>query len=836
MNLNFITVNGKSDYLNYDNFENTAKQALQNTCQEASIFLFNNFPVLISTETNIDLILILVLKDYKGNYFRIKKGDKWVYLHNLIIPINFITNLQKEDIHIDDEGLIIVGDETLDYTEEIQSIKFSLLDYLIRKCNFIKEQLFITPLIQIKNNKKITKDNFLVSETFDFNSLLDYLKSSTQDIFISYKNWKSETGYATLQSDIEAINNQASKDSVVGYLTKKKIDRISKQLSNEKTIFADLNQNLIIVQGKAGTGKSSELLLLMMRCISNGQNTLFLTYNRLLIYDIARTTKSFVNSQIAKNASQDNLGEASVLTLHSFIYRLSKSIGVLHILTDERKRNLIENLDTRANSIKVQVLNLLNPNSISSFSEFEKTKELIQNNKMFDIPTIEVGVDFINFQRKKGSLSSTNIDEAVKLFCKYKIDLVNNIDVKEVFLSDYYGVLENTLLLLNKPQEYIEKYDIEKKFELLEVVLDLKDKHRKQDEEELLLDIKAFKEKINRKVGGRKRKRTLFIDEAQDCHRLEKEIFISIYGSSNIVVSSGGKEQLIRHIELCNWEISNQRKIVVKKYKTSNKSFRIKKSILHFCNFVAEKYQIELKLEPLETEDDGELILDFRKDVSNDNITNIFSTLSMKGSISSCTPYESLLVMIDSHSKLDLGKDKTNSANSSNVTNPDAAITKGKINEYGNIEDSRSIKKVEWKYKAVLEKGNDLFFWDGTNDNKSQLEVPYPSETRLIYYDSCRGLEAWTVACFNIDKFFDQKREDPDAEKFLINDEKELGMQSLFVTNDSRKNMFAGTWALMAITRAIDTLYLKFDDPNSDFSQLVREYAKLNLTTVKLYQ
>ena len=307
MNLNFITVNGKSDYLNYDNFENSAKQALQNTCQEASIFLFNNFPVLLSTETNIDLILILALKDYKGNYFIIKKGEKWIYLHNLIIPINFITNLQKEDIHIDDEGLIIVGDETLDYTEEIQSIKFSLHNYLIRKCNFIKEQLFITPLIQIKDSKKITKDNFLVSEVFDFNSLLDYLKSSTQDIFVSYKNWKSENGYATLQSDIEAINNQASKDSVVGYLTKKKIDRISKQLSNEKAIFADLNQNLIIVQGKAGTGKSSELLLLMMRCISNGQNTLFLTYNRLLIYDIARTTKSFVNSQIAKNATQDNL-------------------------------------------------------------------------------------------------------------------------------------------------------------------------------------------------------------------------------------------------------------------------------------------------------------------------------------------------------------------------------------------------------------------------------------------------------------------------------------------------------------------------------------------------
>jgi hypothetical protein len=91
-------------------------------------------------------------------------------------------------------------------------------------------------------------------------------------------------------------------------------------------------------------------------------------------------------------------------------------------------------------------------------------------------------------------------------------------------------------------------------------------------------------------------------------------------------------------------------------------------------------------------------------------------------------------------------------------------------------------------------------------------------------------------SCFNIDKFFEQKKEDPDAEKFLIYDEKELGIQSLFVTNDSRKNMFAGTWALMAITRAIDTLYLKLENPNSDFSKLVMEYAKLNPTTVKVFQ
>jgi hypothetical protein len=511
------------------------------------------------------------------------------------------------------------------------------------------------------------------------------------------------------------------------------------------------------------------------------------------------------------------------MTLHSFFYRLSKSIGVLHVLTEKRKGDLLTNLNSRVMRIKNFIDNYAKLKNVTSLTlnDLDTIKEQVQNNTQFDIPIKEVGIDFLNFLKKKGLLNLATPDETVKQFIKHKVDLVSNI-VDEIFLSDYYGVLENTLLAINKPDEYFTKFNIENKFELLEVVLNLKEKHLKKDEEENLIDENAFKKKINRKVGGRRRKRTIFIDEAQDCHIREKEILISIFGSDNVVISSGGKEQLIRHIELCNWEVSNQKKINVKKYKTSNKSFRIKKSVLDFCNFVANKYQIELKLEPLETEDEGELILDFRNNVAFTDMQQIFSNLSLKGEISGCTAYESLLVLIDTHSKVDAG-----------IGSRTVSST-GKINEYDNIEDSHKIKKGDWKYKAHLEKENQLMFWDGTNDNKSQMQVPYPTETRLIYYDSCRGLEAWTVACFNIDKFFNQKREDPDAEKFLINDEKEHGIQSLFVTNDSRKDMFAGTWVLMAITRAIDTLYLKFDNPDSQFSKLVLEYVKLNPKNLKV--
>ena len=77
------------------------------------------------------------------------------------------------------------------------------------------------------------------------------------------------------------------------------------------------------------------------------------------------------------------------------------------------------------------------------------------------------------------------------------------------------------------------------------------------------------------------------------------------------------------------------------------------------------------------------------------------------------------------------------------------------------------------------------------------------------------------MACFAIDKFFNLKREEPDAEKFLIED--------LFLNqnNEQRKSMYAATWALMALTRVIDTLYIQINDKNSEFGKVVVNYMNL---------
>ncbi len=56
------------------------------------------------------------------------------------------------------------------------------------------------------------------------------------------------------------------------------------------------------------------------------------------------------------------------------------------------------------------------------------------------------------------------------------------------------------------------------------------------------------------------------------------------------------------------------------------------------------------------------------------------------------------------------------------------------------------------------------------NANQDTERQKTYGEVRMIYYNSCRGLEeiVWSVACFDIDIFFDKKRAEADADKIRL--------------------------------------------------------------------
>ena len=108
--------------------------------------------------------------------------------------------------------------------------------------------------------------------------------------------------------------------------------------------------------------------------------------------------------------------------------------------------------------------------------------------------------------------------------------------------------------------------------------------------------------------------------------------------------------------------------------------------------------------------------------------------------------------------------------------------------------------------------------WDGT---RQDLRSAYPSdvnEHRLLQYDSCRGLEGWTVVCLQLDEFVRYK-----AETY----EEDEGQVNLFQEDaEDKKERFIHLWSLIPLTRAIDTVIITIKNPRSPFAVRLKSLAE----------
>ncbi len=834
MSLHLIPFNGKSNFIEYEVFENQLKESLERTCTEATLAIFNNFPVITSPEVKTDIVMTLAIKKIHKNYYREIKNNNSIYLQNAVLSFSCINSFEKSQIEVDTNNDLSIDNILYDYSNDLQSLKFGLRDYLVNRCSFEKNDLNIIPVVFIKNpSYSFYINGIIVAPALDWNIIKNYIfEIATQNIS-SCRKWNKEFGYEDFKDSIKIINDKASEDSSFGFLTKKKIDRIAKRISKvdrqkrannkqENLLFdtetlsdliieeldelseSNISNNLILLDGKAGTGKTTELINLMIKNLRNNRNARFMTYNHLLVYDISKTLKSFTNSSLLNSSENEPIGKPSVMTLHAYFFRLSRSLGILHLMTEERIESLNKILLDRTLKCleELKYLTTHNGARLGYSNAALILKELITNTIRLNQAEKEVGVDFLNYLHKNNLSITNNLEDSSKKFIKLKKASLETICINKIFISDYYGVLKNILRSISNPAQFYKDFSIESKFELLFTTMEYGRRYLdNKDLQNGIIPEEIYVKRVNKvKAGHKLGNPIILIDEGQDCHRDEKEVLFSIFSPNNIAVASGGKEQLIRHVELCNWTASQGLPIPHNKYKTGKKSYRIKKNLLSLCNFVASKFNIAFDLEPLDSDDVGEIIIDSRKDLNSEQSKQIFERLLIKGELNECTPYESLLILL-------------NSRNNNQNNDFETSVV---INEYGNIEEQYVISENEWEFTEAL--GEVTQFWKGTNDETRKHSIPSYGETRVIYYNSCRGLEAWSVACFDIDNFFNKKRAEKDAEIYLTD--------TVFTLED-RKSMYAATWTLMAMTRAIDTMYLKVSNKDSEFGKVLIEYSKL---------
>ena len=100
--------------------------------------------------------------------------------------------------------------------------------------------------------------------------------------------------------------------------------------------------------------------------------------------------------------------------------------------------------------------------------------------------------------------------------------------------------------------------------------------------------------------------------------------------------------------------------------------------------------------------------------------------------------------------------------------------------------------------RAIQQAGG--LVWDASS---MDVRENYPTERdalRIVQYDSCRGLEGWTVFNYAFDDFYDYK-----LNQWLLSPP---DLDGLFDTKEDLAAVFAAQWVMIPITRAMDTLVI----------------------------
>ncbi|MDD5361401.1 MAG: AAA family ATPase [Ignavibacteria bacterium] len=273
----------------------------------------------------------------------------------------------------------------------------------------------------------------------------------------------------------------------------------------------------------------------------------------------------------------------------------------------------------------------------------------------------------------------------------------------------------------------------------------------------------------------------VLIDEGQDWNEIEKYVLYKIFTPMKLIVADG-IDQLVRKKTKCNWERGENQRIETHKIHEKI-CLRQKKNLVMFVNYYARKFGINWNHEIKEELTGGRIIISTKK---------YYKELHEK-------EYKRCL-------------ENGNSAFEMMFFTSPSNVKKVGNDKYGNVIKEFTLTEDFKKMGIEL--------WDGT---KTDLRAEYsvnPNQHRVLQYDSCRGLEGWTVVCLELDEFIRYKFETYEKEK----DDSTLGL----LTDEQIKNNFVYLWSIIPLTRAIDTLIITIKDKDSKFAKTIKELANEN--------
>lgn len=276
----------------------------------------------------------------------------------------------------------------------------------------------------------------------------------------------------------------------------------------------------------------------------------------------------------------------------------------------------------------------------------------------------------------------------------------------------------------------------------------------------------------------------IFVDEAQDWPAPELQLLKQLYGFDRICIADG-VDQFVRGGP-ANWDNdipSKSRRVV-----SLQRCLRLKNNLSVFANSVAFASRSSWRLEPNSLAGGGRVIV---VKGAYSQVPALHTQLTDAAAATGNAPVDFLLIV------------------------PPSDVA-------GSSNDRRS------RLAQHLEKSG-MAVWDGTN-LASRRDFPRSVDTfRVVQYDSCRGLEGWTVVCDGFDKFWNYK-----YQQYML-DQSSLKSEEM-LTREEAASRFAWQWCFIPLSRPIDTLVICLNDLNSPLSQAVLAAAQAHPDFVEIVE
>ncbi len=270
----------------------------------------------------------------------------------------------------------------------------------------------------------------------------------------------------------------------------------------------------------------------------------------------------------------------------------------------------------------------------------------------------------------------------------------------------------------------------------------------------------------------------VFIDESQDWYEPERDLIRTIFRNRSVIVSDG-QDQLVRHGLHCDW-IQGLGRTEVHRKQPEKKSLRQKRGIVYFANAFAQECELDWDIDASDDLIGGRVVI-IKSELTPEHIQRAVSSFASDR----CVGYD-LLIAVPS------GNDDT----------PEALLDSVKL---GENHDAQPLGCYDFRGRDKKRFGV-----------AGQIPMD-PDKARLVYYNSLRGIESWTLIAKDVDLFLEKI-----GSELSQQEDRQLRLE----TEEERVQRLASYWALIAFTRPADTLIIELKNPGSEWSRRILRAAE----------